>query len=345
MMKVLVAGAFLIAAGCARGATIDAFIWQNGQMTDLGPATSEALAVNNVGEVVGDTPNGFGFLFQNGVLNTAVFPNQGSPLSINNSGLIAGFTFANGMPVAAIVSSGAVTTLGYLPGDNSSLASDVNDSGQVVGFSELVTAGHATNQQAFIWQSGVFTDLAFPSSYVSSTALAINAQGDVVGYLTNAQEVRSAFLYQNGQFIILNTLLPPGSDWSLVQASDLNDSDQIVGIGSINGVLHGFLYSNGTITDLGADFASSQAINNAGQVVGGDFLWTNGVITDLGGFPVPPGYQANSLQATATDINDLGQVVGAAGTPIPIFAPEPGSVFLFASGLGFLFIARRAWRA
>jgi probable HAF family extracellular repeat protein len=327
------ATALVVATGCARG---EAFLWENGQMIGLGSPTEMATSINDAGQVVGDTyGTGLGFLWQNGVLNTPLFPMAGQPTGINSSGLIVGGTGdANGMQVGAIFNSGSLTLLGDLPGDNRSFAFGVNDSGQVVGSSDLVTGNQFTNQHTFIWQAGVFTDLGLPSGYVDSSPNAINSDGDVVGYLTNPSGQRSAYLYQNGQFITLNSLLPPGSGWDLTDAQDLNNSDEVVGFGYLNGVGHGFLYSNGSITDLGTDFASSQAINDEGQIVGGDFLWSNGVITSLGGITAPPGDYDIASQTVALAINDLGEVVGYAESPTPI--PEPNSVSLFAGGLGLL---------
>ena len=230
--------------------------------------------------------------------------------------------------------------LGALPGDTNSFAFDVNDSGQVVGSSQRV-GNQFTNPRTFIWQAGVFTDLGVPSGYIGNSPYAINSHGDVVGFLFNASS-RTAFLYRNGQFITLNSLLPAGSGWILTEARDVNDADQIVGLGYLDGVAHGFLYSNGSITDLGPDFAYWQAINNPGQVAGGHFLWTNGTVIDLKGFTPPPGYYNDPNRINAFDINDLGQVVGYAGLPDPI--PEPNSVFLISSGLGLLFIASRRSR-
>jgi probable HAF family extracellular repeat protein len=68
------------------------------------------------------------------------------------------------------------------------------------------------------------------------------------------------------------------------------------------------LYSNGTITDLNAFacYGPANAINSAGQIVGGDsghpFLYTGGQVTNL--------ITDNWLSGAAYGINDAGQVVG-----------------------------------
>ena len=50
-------------------------------------------------------------------------------------------------------------------------------------------------------------------------------------------------MYSNGLAIDLNTLLPSGSQWRLVNGADVNDAGQIAGAGFLNGAFHGFLLS------------------------------------------------------------------------------------------------------
>lgn len=71
----------------------------------------------------------------------------------------------------------------------------------------------------------------------SSHAYDINDSGQVVG-----DSDGYAFLYDGGNMIDLNTLLPTGSGWELSVAYGINDSGQIVGQGSnINGDTRAFL--------------------------------------------------------------------------------------------------------
>ena len=69
-----------------------------------------------------------------------------------------------------------------------------------------------------------------------SYAYGINDSGQVVGvsWITG-NSTSHAFLYDGGNMIDLNTLLPTGSGWVLKSAYGINDSGQIVGYGSING--------------------------------------------------------------------------------------------------------------
>ena len=118
-------------------------------------------------------------------------------------------------------------------------------------------------------------------------------------------------------------------------AYGINENGQVVGTAEkSSGINHAFLYSNATMTDLGAGWASgtngmgmssASGINDSGQVVGGyfpdtsgdehAFLYSNGTMTDLGSM-LPGG-----SSSVATGINNSGQVVGGVLTsgnqPLP----------------------------
>src|SRR5262249_55036951 len=169
---------------------------------------------------------------------------------------------------------------------------------------------------------GTMTDLG-TLGRAGSGAAAINASGQVVGYLFDSAG-RSAFVWENGVLYDLNKLIPANSGWVLTQAQGINNSGQIVGFGTLNGHQRGFLLSDpdrifgnggGTINDLGTlggDYTAGFAVNDAGQVVGQSktatgsyhaFLWQSGVMKDLG-------TTAHALDSGAIDINASGQLVG-----------------------------------
>ncbi len=137
-------------------------------------------------------------------------------------------------------------------------------------------------------------------------AYGINASGQVVGQ--NA--VGHAFLYGNGTATDLGTL---GGSSSF--ALGINDSGQVVGwADSVGNTTHGFLYSNGAMTNLSPSSLTggAQGINASGQVVGWysnsstatqPFLYSNGVENNLGTFPV-------GSNTYPLSINGNGQVVG-----------------------------------
>jgi probable HAF family extracellular repeat protein len=181
---------------------------------------------------------------------------------INASGQVVGEAYrSSGGGGAFLYSDGLMTDLG--PGE----ACGINDSGQVVG---------KGNYHAFLYSSGTITDLGTLGGS-SSTGLAINASGQVVGVADTTDDTSHshAFLYSNGTMTDLGTL---GGDGSI--ARDINASGQIVGASPITSspaaTCHAFIYNSGMITDLndlidpasGWRLISAEAINDSGQIVG-----------------------------------------------------------------------------
>jgi len=108
-------------------------------------------------------------------------------------------------------------------------------------------------------------------------------------------------------------------------AAGINDSGQVVGLSSLTGdtANHAFLYSGGTMTDLGTlggssgSSSSAAGINDSGQVVGSStitgedtvnhaFLYSGGIMADLG--------TLGGTYSNAAGINDSGQVAGESHT-------------------------------
>lgn len=94
-----------------------------------------------------------------------------------------------------------------------------------------------------------------------------------------------------------------GYAWS--EARDINNPGQVVGVAGAPDVPHAFVWSHGTMRDLGP--GEADAINDHGAVVGhtydpetsitSSWLWTKGMRTQL-------------WLGVASDINNAGQVVG-----------------------------------
>lgn len=76
-----------------------------------------------------------------------------------------------------------LTDLGFLPNGKESVATSINNRGQVVGRSRVVFAGGNESERAFLWQNGQMTELGdLPGfSNTPNFATSINNNGQIVG--------------------------------------------------------------------------------------------------------------------------------------------------------------------
>jgi probable HAF family extracellular repeat protein len=133
-------------------------------------------------------------------------------------------------------------------GGNPLSADWFNDAGEIVGFAAFATAGGAVFD-AYMWRNGVATDLGHLSGDCGSRAWGINASGQVIGNSDFFCDVDPnfpqgfpdhAFLWENGDLVDLNSLVPSDSPLELVGVGPLsqvavpniNDRGEIVGVGA-----------------------------------------------------------------------------------------------------------------
>jgi len=133
-----------------------ASLWENGTTKLLGTLdgfdSSRALAINDNGQIIGNSPisgsENF-FLWENGTMEKILgpLPNYSDIADINNNGQVIGDIGNNGF----VWGDGVVTYLGAFSSSHPfSIPLSINDNGQIVGTSRLDYTIHA-----FIWEDGV----------------------------------------------------------------------------------------------------------------------------------------------------------------------------------------------
>ena len=230
--------------------TDNAYVWENGQRTDLrylDSISSLASDINEAGQIVGwfrTTPEKFNpFLWQNGeMIDLGTLGFNGGAQGINNQGQVVGYSgLAFGVTHAFLWENDRMIDLGTLPGFNGSTAYDINDAGQAVGAS----ANSITQQErATLWSNGTKTDLGTLGGN-KSAAVDINNKGQVVGFgnTTGNGGLAHGFIWEDGTMANVNSLIAADSGWLLQQINGINDRGQMVGqgINSATGKQHGFL--------------------------------------------------------------------------------------------------------
>jgi len=151
-------------------------------------------------------------------------------------------------PHAVLWENGKVTDMGSLGGTVNTgvpgigtIALSINNRGQAVGAAALPDniTGHA-----FLWsrELGHMLDLGAIPGDVTSAALGINDEGNVVGPSFDASGNPRAFLFSGGTMKDLNALVPPDSPIYMLVPYAINGVGQIVGFGvTAAGEIHGFL--------------------------------------------------------------------------------------------------------
>lgn len=211
---------------------------------------------------------------------------------------------------ATLWRDGRIIDLGVLPGGEYSVATDLNDRDEVVGYSMASGGTHA-----FLWKNGRMRDLGVLPGGGDSYAEGINNAGDVVGNSTApGANTRHAFRWHAGRMIDLD----PGGQASFAQ--DITDDGWIVG--------HRFLPAdpmNGRATAWRHDVpttlvpdapsypaAANQrhhvALNDSG---GRASIWHRGAITPLASAP--------GAFAQVHEINNVDQVAGFVGAEAAVW--------------------------
>ncbi|MHB1459471.1 MAG: PEP-CTERM sorting domain-containing protein [Armatimonadota bacterium] len=294
--------------------TEHAFLWQDGVMTDLGTplggTRSAANSINDQGQIAGDWMISMDyrtFIYNNGTMTDT--GNFGGDLcsfsAINESGQVAGYIDGPSGKSAFLWENGQVTLIGTLnsTGDKLSVGLDINNNGQVVGFSTTdIDAFHA-----FLWQNSHMRDLG-----LTSWNCHINDSGQIAGATHFPDNGTRAVLWQNG---ITTDICSLGIRSS---AGNINNLGQVVGMWQ---TADGYYDTEG---------------NWMAEPVGRAFIWKSGTAIDLNSLiPDDSGWVLES----AVDINDQGQIIGQGwlngqyGPYLLTPVPEPSSLAALTLGL------------
>ena len=323
---VVVVAVALGASGAASPSGSAKARWVITDLGTLGGKLSEAVAINELGHVVGNSADASGreraFLWRDGKMITLRFGDPNWPrepgranwaVGINDADQVIGED-ASGLADRAVMwENGKVSKICF------GRATAINERGQVIG----TTTASSLPSHPFVWQNGTLTRLRL-LGVGHGSANAINERGQVVGSLDTKHESRGhAILWQGKQPIDL------GRGRGANVATGINDREQIVGGG--HGIpSEAFLWQHGTLTDLGTlggahtDVvlvgdsyelsyswkAPRTLITNRGQIIGssetsrGDrhaFLWQDGRMRDLGTLP-------GRTESEAVALNNHGQL-------------------------------------
>ncbi len=228
------------------GGQFYATVWNNGAATTVGGAGSYAMAIDSSGNVAGmqlDNGQVDAFVTQNGSateLGSFAGGSWSAAYCINDAGQTAGYGMtSNGTFRGFIWTPGqGYSAMGTLGGANS-YAMAIDNAGMAAGAAQ-VSSGY---MHAFVSNGTSMKDLGTLGGN-SSYAYGINNLGNVVGYsLTNGNRM-DGFLDEGGVMYDMNALLIDAPGWTITQLYAINDSNQVVGIGVLNGMEHAVLLTD-----------------------------------------------------------------------------------------------------
>ena len=187
-------------------------------------------------------------------------------------------------------------------GAGGSTALAINDRGAIVGSATAaVPGGFALH--GFVWEDGAMRDLGTPPGTTMSDAIDINDRGFVLG----GDGLGGQYLWRDGEWVRLSV---PGV------VDRINKFGDMAGAHTVAGRTHVYLLKGTVLHDggtLGGSFASPEAMNDRGAIVGRSslageteihaFKYQDGTMTDLG--------TLGGTFSVGIGVNNHGVVVGA----------------------------------
>jgi len=300
-----------------------------------GHGSAAAKAINDGGLVAGYAPvydlsgernyqsfvhhNKTGFMQNIGTLGNG---KQSRAYGINNNGKVVGWsnTLADGSDNVAYVYDSATGSMaqlqGSLLGGARSFAFDINDADQIVGTATTSAGGIS----GFIYENGIATSMGSLDGSGHSEARAVNENGVATGFSLDANNLYTAFIYDD-----VNGMQSLGGMGGDSKGTDVNIHGDVIGSATdAEGESHVFIYQDGEMFDLLSllsasdqallsSFRGAYSINDDGTIVGDANFWTD---------------EANGRSARHAFML----------TAVPV----PGAIFLMGPALGLLgFMGKR----
>ena len=254
---------------------------------------------------------------------------------INNSNQVVGFSsLDDNTMVHAYLWEEATGMRDIGAGNAVSGADDINNFGQVVGWSDkgafiweenkgvtYIANGNrawAINDEgqvlvsgsssAFIWEENKEVVDIGTLGGAYSQAYGINNDGVVVGTSANTRGRDTAFIWTKGKISDLNQYVDADSGWLLQYANDINESGQIVGIGALNGVTHAFLLDPKWDAVVTSDKTYLSDPLTLGDTFTFDYWWEMGT--------EPTGFNLDVLFFNGTEWEILGWLLNGEGSSV-----------------------------
>jgi probable HAF family extracellular repeat protein len=218
-----------------------------------------------------------------------------------------------------------IIDIGTLRSDESSIATGINNSGDVVG----ISTDKKGQTSAFYWRDGKIKQV-HGLKKKHSFATGVNDSGQVIGYELEGKGTKRAFIYSIDKDDPVE--LPTLDGGMQTLASGINNSGQVVGRcagehhdhqGDHEDGERAFKYSEGSIIDLQKSFGLERlggkrsdaiCINNHGRIAGHFYTsvhigYSRGFFHEEGADPIDIGSLGGN-NTVVSGINDSDQVVG-----------------------------------